>query len=215
MPGPFVHRASMQVVRDILKPIMTINIPRFNMLYYLEPDRGDYSPSHGADVKKEKYWIMDMIDRYYFNIKAHFGVYGEDFNNKDFQNYVLYLNHYLCDSMTVNQISGNDFWGRKDDLIDLASEMVTDKRKYQTRPFLEYYKNYDDLHKLMKQRITDTYVVYHKDALKWMNSWYKYIPFYLSGHVTHMIRRAVTYAAHTTALFIYKAYIETIGEGEK
>ena len=217
MPGPFVHKVSLKIVKDMLQPIMNngldlhIDIP-LNPLYYLKPDRE--GGSHGADVKKDNYMIMDMIEDCYVNLRNQFIKFDEigEFNNEEFQENVLYLNHYLCDSMTVNQISGNDFWGMKDNLIDVASEMVWNKKKYQTRPLLEHYKNYDDLYKLAKQRIIDTYTRYHDDALKWTSSWYRYVPFYLSRHVTEMIRRAVTYSAHTTALFVYKVYIDILGK---
>ena len=219
MPGPFVHKASLEIVKDMLKSIrddkldLHIDTP-LNLLYYLKPDRE--GQSHGADVKKDYYGILDMIEKEYLRIRTMFNYkhFNISFLNNEFQEAILYLNHYLCDSMTVNQISGNDFWGRKDDLIDVASEMVWDKKKYQTRPSFKYYEKYDDLYKVAKYRITDTYKNYHDDALKWTNSWYKYIPFYLSRKVTNMIHRAVTYSAHTTALFVYKAYIEIIKEGE-
>lgn len=102
------------------------------------------------------------------------------------------LCHYIVDSLTIGQVCGPEFRGRKDDIIDLACEWVRDKARD-----VDYYKavsrphNIEDFEEDMLNSIRWTYKQYRPDAVRWFRRRWWFWPLPTPWNVTHMARRAV------------------------
>jgi hypothetical protein len=117
------------------------------------------------------------------------------------------LSHYISDGMAIGQISGPSLWGWKDDLIDFASEGVSDKRRWPSYVRDWPTGDFEDGLAEFEEAVLETYATYRKDA----DNWFRRFPWFpTSGDVTHMTRRGVAQAATLTSSFILLAWQEAI-----
>jgi len=107
--------------------------------------------------------------------------------------------------MAIGQISGPSLWGWKDDLIDSASESVSDKRQWQSSVIDWEEGGFEQGLAEFETSVLDTYATYRHDEDKW----FREFPWFPTARdVTHMTRRAVSQAATLTSSFIRLAWVQ-------
>ena len=141
--------------------------------------------SHGFDCQKKTGNIIDYIDTMYSTIKYNYSV-GKS-NDKNIQ----FLIHYITDAMTIGQISGKEFFGLKDDVIDLLSDLKI--HKLEEGAILHCYalQDYSYFKAMLLGNIHEVYnqwIDYFRQAFK-----RKYRLFYpgLSRYTQYSIRCAI------------------------
>ena len=186
--GPLCHWACIKEVRELLRKVEGYpSLDIGGIISNIEPDlRG---PSHGYDVKKGSGSLMKYIREYSRLLRLDDPSYAKN---------VRWLTHYILDGMSIGQICGKEFWGRKDDLIDLAGEGVCCKRKW--RSYLYDFGDFDEAVDRVEESIRSTYQLYYDDAKKWLRK-----GFVFPWEVTNHVRRGIAQASSLAASFVVLA----------
>lgn len=208
--GPYVHQNAMRKTNDTLfsqyseVPILwSTGSPWDN----IEADLN--GPSHGCDVNLDAGLLngnlSGLVETQYTRVRSGYIRFLEGDASVDLSKDVRRLCHYVADGMAIGQISGPSLWGWKDDLIDLASESVSDKRQWQSGVMDWEEGGFEQGLAEFETSVLDTYETYRQDADKW----FREFPWFPTARdVTHMTRRGVSQAATLTSSFIRLAWVQ-------
>jgi hypothetical protein len=170
-------------------------------------------PSHGANVDLSAGLLNSrlpaLIEQEFTRIKSGFIDYLNGKNGVSISKPIRKLCHYIADGMAIGQISGPSLWGWKDDIIDLACEGVTSKRKLPSEAIEWGVGNFEIGMGDFEEAVFETYRLYRSAASKWFAR-FPYFP--TRSRVTSMTRRGVSEAGTLTASFILLAWQEAVAE---
>jgi len=190
--GPYVHRLVMEKTNDILSnTALTRNWETGSIFDHLRIDK--YLPVHGYDVKNNSGNIIDMLEDELLVLKKKFK------NREDPTLTIRRITHLCCDCLSIGQISGSVLWGKKDDLIDLTCELFCGRRNISIFPVYSFTSLDEGLNEV-KNKMIETYELYHKNSLKWFKTWTG-IP--CCKNVKPMLKRAIGLGSTLAAGLIY------------
>jgi hypothetical protein len=168
--GPLVHLAAMQQCSDLLEQA-GIYVDAGNIIDNMRADKE--LDSHGYSFESNTGSILNKI----VLLSSQLSV----LDKSRFDHTCRLICHLCVDSFSVGQISG-ELWGKYDNRIDAAGELVYDKKKYPA-----FRISFGDPATYQKNYMQDVYKKYKGNAKK--------LRFLVSSDLTEMVRNAVKLGA--------------------
>jgi len=195
MGFPLLHLATMKSTSFLISKNTSIiyHVDSGNILNNMDADR--IGKSHGYDCFNDTGNILEYIKEEINDLLDDLPLIVID--KEWYAKKVRFITHYVCDVFTVGQICGSKLWGKKDNLIDTAMELVPNKNKYPL--FIVDFNSLEDFYTQLKSKMFETKDIYYKDTQKWFSK-FPYFP--TPNDVTNLSRRCVCLGASYVASLI-------------
>jgi hypothetical protein len=175
MPGPFVHLAAMQQCSELLWKYAGISVKPGSRY---ENMRADIElESHGYSCEINKGSIIEKV-QYFSEILSGL----REVDAKLFTHVCRLIVHLCTDSFSIGQIS-SELWGFKDDWIDVCSDFVINKKKF------------DDFKIYGSGSIAENQLVIMNTVYRTYKSKTKKWNFFFSKDLVSMVRSEVKFGA--------------------